>query len=205
MFTEEKMDERVQIEISSIDQLVPADHIVRKIEAAVNFNFIYDLVRDLYSSESGRPSLDPVVLFKLVFIQYLFGIRSMRQTMKEIDMNLAYRWFLHFGLATKVPHFTTFGKNYVRRFKDTEVFEQIFDHVLEQMAQAGLIHADAVFIDATHVKANANKRKLDRVKVAKEARKYQDLLEAEIQQDREANGKKPLHESKKKRSSSKRK
>lgn len=198
MFNEEKNDDRKQIEMSSIDQLVPEDHIVRKIEAAVDFSFIYDLVRDLYSHESGRPSIDPVVLFKIVFIQYLFGIKSMRQTIKEIEMNLAYRWFLHFGLTTKVPHFSTFGKNYVRRYKDTDVFEKIFTHVLEKMAEAGLIHAEAVFVDATHVKANANKRKLDRLMVTKEARKYQDLLEAEIQQDRELSGKKPFEESKKK-------
>ena len=198
MYREDMEDERKQIEISSIDQLVPEDHLVRKLEAAIDFSFIYDLVKDRYSHEVGRPSVDPVVLFKIVFIQYIFGIRSMRQTIKEIEMNLAYRWFLHFGLTTKVPHFSTFGKNYVRRFKDTNIFEEIFAKVLEEAANAGLIKSDAIFIDATHVKANANKRKLDKVLVEKEVRKYQDQLDLEISADRKDHGKNELDPSKKK-------
>ncbi len=71
----------------------------------------------------ARPSVDPVVLIKMVFIQYIFGIRSMRQTIKEIETNVAYRWFLGFGFEDKIPHFSTFGKNYVRRFRDSDVFE----------------------------------------------------------------------------------
>jgi transposase len=81
----------------TIDQLTPEDHLVRKIESAIDFSFIYHLVENLYSG-LGRPSIDPVVLFKMTFIQYIFGIRSMRQTIKEIETNMAYRWFLGFGL-----------------------------------------------------------------------------------------------------------
>ncbi|WP_143020594.1 transposase, partial [Bhargavaea beijingensis] len=104
---------------------VPEDHLVRKLEKAIDFSFIYDLVEDLYS-DRGRPSIDPVVLIKLPFLQYTFGIRSMRRTIEEVHTNLAYRWFLGFGFYDKVPHFSTFGKNYERRFKDTDLFEQIF-------------------------------------------------------------------------------
>ncbi len=74
----------------AIDQLVPHDHLVRKLESAIDFSFIYPLVTNLYS-EVGHPSIDPVVLFKMVFIQYILGIRSMRQTIKEIETNVAYR------------------------------------------------------------------------------------------------------------------
>ncbi|WP_312009675.1 transposase, partial [Shouchella clausii] len=80
-----------------MEKLVPEDHLVRKLDAVINFDFIYDLVEDLYSKDKGRPSVDPVVLVKMVFIQYIFGIRSMRQTIKEIETNVAYRWFLGFG------------------------------------------------------------------------------------------------------------
>jgi transposase len=73
----------------ALDQLVPKGHLVGKLESANDFSFIYPLVRDLYS-DLGRPSIEPVVLFKMVFIQYIFGIRSMRQTIKEIETNLAY-------------------------------------------------------------------------------------------------------------------
>ncbi|VDG97162.1 Transposase domain (DUF772) [Lysinibacillus sphaericus] len=95
----------------------------------------------------------------MTFIQYTSGIRSMRQTIKEIETNMAYRWFLGFGFHTEGPYFSTFGKNYVRRFADTDLFEQIFYRVLKEVADRGLLSSEHVFIDSTHVKASANKRK----------------------------------------------
>ncbi len=133
------------------------------------FSFIYPLVEDLYSL-FGRPSIDPVVLINMTFIQYTFGIRSMRQTIKEIETNMAYLWFLRFGFHTEVPHFSTFGKNYVRRFADTDLFEQIFYRVLKEVADRGLLSSEHVFIDSTHVKASANKRKFQKKVVRKESR-----------------------------------
>ena len=198
MLTKDTEEMRNQIEMYSIDQLVPEDHLVRKLEAAIDFSFIYDLVSDKYSVDTGRPSVDPVVLFKIILIQYIFGIKSMRQTISEIQVNIAYRWFLGYGITKQIPHFTTFGKNYVRRFKNTEIFQQIFARILEKAIGAGLIKADAVFIDATHVKANANKKKYDTVKIEKEVRNYQELLDKEINEDRELHDKEPLDLSKKK-------
>ncbi|WP_141705345.1 transposase, partial [Vulcanibacillus modesticaldus] len=87
MLTKRKEDVRTQVELVSIEDLVPEDHLVRKIDQAIDFSFIYDLVKDTYSLDNGRPSIDPVVLIKMVFIQYIFGIRSMRQTIKEIETN----------------------------------------------------------------------------------------------------------------------
>jgi transposase len=141
----------------ALDQLVPANHLVRKMEAALDFSFVYPLVESMYSSERGRPSIDPVVLIKMAFIQYTFGIRSMRKTIEEIETNIAYRWFLGYGFYDKVPHFSTFGKNYERRFKDTDLFEQIFYRILKEATDKKLISSDHVFIDSTHVKASANK------------------------------------------------
>lgn len=186
-----QINEREQLEILTIDQLVPQDHLVRKLEAAIDFSFIYPLVENLYSS-LGRPSIDPVVLFKMTFIQYVFGIRSMRQTIKEIETNMAYRWFLGFGFHTEVPHFSTFGKNYARRFQDTDVFEQIFYRILKEIMKKGLLHADHVFIDSTHVKASANKRKYDKKVVRKETRAYEEKLQLELNIDRDEHGKKPF-------------
>lgn len=91
-----------------LDGLVPENHLVRKIENAIDFSFIYDKVKDLYSP-LGAPSIDPVVLIKIVLIQYLFGIPSMRQTIREIEVNVAYRWFLGYSLTEKIPHFSTFN------------------------------------------------------------------------------------------------
>lgn len=200
MLTINKDNNRAQIEIYSIDQLVPENHLVRKLDAAIDFSFIYDLVKDKYCEDNGRPSIDPVVLFKITLVQYVFGIKSMRQTIADIETNIAYRWFLGYGLSQSIPHFTTFGKNYVRRYKDSDIFEQIFTRILESIIKAGFIKADAVFIDATHMKASANKKKFDKVQIEKESRHYQEQLDQEINEDRKAHGKKPLDMSKKKRS-----
>ncbi|HLO13016.1 MAG TPA: IS1182 family transposase, partial [Pseudoneobacillus sp.] len=169
----------------------PENHLVRKLESAIDFSFIYPLVENLYSG-LGRPSIDPVVLFKMIFIQYIFGIRSMRQTIKEIETNMAYRWFLGFGFYTEVPHFSTFGKNYERRYHETGVFEGIFYHILKEIMDRGLLSADHVFVDSTHVKASANKRKYDKKVVRKEARAYEEKLQLELNLDREEHGKKPF-------------
>jgi transposase len=77
----------------------------------------------------------------------------MSQTMKEIEVNVAYRWFLGLEMMDNIPHFSTFGKNYTRRFKDTDLFEQIFCHILEQCYQFKLVDPTEVFVDGTHVKA----------------------------------------------------
>ena len=120
-----------EIKFVSLEDLVPEDHLLRKIDAAISFEFIYDEVKGMYSeADWGNPGIDPVSLFKIVFVQYLFGIRSMRQTIREIEVNTAYRWFIGYDLFEKIPHFSTFGKNYSRRFAGTEIFERVFLHIL---------------------------------------------------------------------------
>ena len=96
MLTKYTPKNREQLEMITLDQLVPENHLVRKVEATIDFSFIYSLVEDAYSAARGRPSIDPVVLIKMTFIQYMFGIRSVRKTIEEIETNLAYRWFLGF-------------------------------------------------------------------------------------------------------------
>ena len=184
-----------QIQMISIEQLVPQDHLLRKIDELIDFSFIYDLVEDKYCPDNGRPGIDPVTLIKIPLIQYMYGIRSMRQTIKEIEVNMAYRWFLGLGFYDKVPHFSTFGKNYKRRFEGTDLFEQIFQNILMQCMKKGLVDTSLVFVDATHVKACANRKKCKNVLVAKKAaRAYDEALKEEINRDRTAHGKKPLKE-----------
>lgn len=159
MMTQNTDQKREQIQMFCMDDLVPQDHLLRLIDKAIDWSFIYDLVEDKYCSDNGRPSIDPVVLIKIPFIQYLYGIRSMRQTIKEIEVNVAYRWFLGLEMYDTVPHFSTFGKNYTRRFKDTDLFEQIFSKILEDCYKWGLVDPSEVFVDATHIKARANNKK----------------------------------------------
>ena len=185
-------ENRMQVNMVCIEDLVPQNHILRDIDKAIDFNFIYDEVKDLYCEDNGRPSVDPVVLFKIVLIQYTFGIRSMRQTIKEIEVNMAYRWFLGYDMLERIPHFTTFGKNYVRRFADSDIFERIFEHILCEAVDAGFVDASAVFIDGTHIKANANNKKYANEIVKIEAKHYQKELAEEINKDRIEHGKKPM-------------
>jgi transposase len=183
---------REQMQFFSMDDMVPKNHLLRDIDHAVSFSFIYELVADKYSEDHGRPSIDPVMLIKIPLIQYLYGIKSMRQTIKEIEVNVAYRWFLGLDMLETVPHFSTFGKNYTRRFKDTDLFEQIFSRVLEECYRWDFVDPSVAFVDATHIKACANKRKAIRHFAKQEALFYEEDLKKEIQQDREEHGKKPL-------------
>ena len=105
MLSKREEERRNQLEVVALDELVPEDHLVRKIDQAIDFDFIYDLVKDHYSSDNGRPSVDPVVLIKMVLIQYLFGIRSMRQTIKKLKLMWLIVGLLGMGFQRKFRTF----------------------------------------------------------------------------------------------------
>ena len=117
--------DRDLVEFVVIDQLVPAEHLLRKIDAAVDFDRIYEMVDILYSEDNGRPSVDPVVLFKVVLIQHLYGLPSLRRTADEINANICYRWFLGYTLQEETPHFSTVSYNFRHRFT-AETVDQVF-------------------------------------------------------------------------------
>ena len=193
MFHKEKPDyNRRQYGFYTIDELVPEDHFLRQVDSKVDFDFIYDLVEDTYSPDNGRPSLDPVMLVKIPLIKCFYGIRSMRQTMKDIEVNVAYRWFLGLTLDDKVPHFTTYGKNYSRRFQDKELISEIFSQVLNQALYAGLIDPSEIFVDGTHIKAAANSHKYRKEMVDQQAKFMSEQLAVEIDLDRKKHEKKSL-------------
>ena len=192
MMTKNADKNREQMMMFSMDDMVPQNHMLRLIDKAINWNFIYDLVEEKYCPDNGRPSMDPVMLIKIPFIQYLYGIKSMRQTMKEIEVNIAYRCFLGLDMLDPVPHFSTFGKNYTRRFKDTDLFEQIFSKILEDCMKYKLVNTEQIFVDATHIKACANSKKMRKRVAHEQALWYEEELNKEIEKDRLAHGKKPL-------------
>lgn len=175
--------------LSTIDELVPQDHLVRKLEEAVDWTFIYPLVRNLYR-RNGRPSIDPVVLFKMMVINFTFGYNSMRKTCKEIEVNIAYRWFIGYSIEEKIPNYSTWSQNYIRRYGNSEVFDKIFNHILEEAMNHGFIKADAVFGDGTHTKACANRNKHTRKEVEIVKKAFEDELLEEINQQRKADGNK---------------
>ena len=169
------INKNIQSEIlmTTMEEIVPQDSLFRKVDKYIDFTFIYDEVKDLYCDNNGRPSIDPVVLFKLVFIQALDGIKSMRQTCKKIKVDAEYRWFLGIPFGEDTPHFSTFSKNYERRFKDSDIFENIFINIVNQAIKYKLVDGKILYTDSTHKKANANKNKFnDEIKKVKIRKKY---------------------------------
>lgn len=186
-----KKEVQSKIVFMTMEEIVPEDSIFRKIDKYIDFTFIYEEVKDLYCENNGRPSIDPVVLFKIVFIQALDGIKSMRQTCKKIKVDAEYRWFLGIPFGEDTPHFSTFSKNYERRFKDSDIFEKIFIEIVNQAIKYRLVDGTTFYTDSTHKKANANKNKYDDciVENIKERRKW---LEEEINEERIKQGRKPF-------------
>ena len=177
-------------EFVSIEELVPQDHLLRKVDKYIDFSFIDEKVRPLYCADNGRPAIDPVVLFKMIFLGYFYGIRSERQLEREIQTNLAYRWFLGLGLTDKVPDHSTISWNRRTRFKDTEIFQEIFDEIVLQAIQHRMVGGRVLVTDSTHVKANANKHKYTKEQVLQNTRDYVNEQNAAVEADRNAHGKK---------------
>ena len=131
----------------------------------------------------------------MVLIQHLFGIRFLRQTVKEIQVNVAYRWFLGFNLTTEIPHFATVSYAIAQRFP-SELFEEIFTRILEEAIARGHVDPTTVFIDTTQIKASANKKKHRKELALQTARVYDEQPQEGIDQDRKAHGKRPLKDRK---------
>jgi transposase len=180
------------LELVHIDQLVPEDHLLRKIDKHIDFSFIRELTKDMYCPDNGRPPIDPVLLFKMLLIGYLFGIRSERQLEKEIQVNVAYRWFLGLSLCAKVPDHSTLSQNRRRRFNGTDIFQQVFDNIVEQAIEHKLVSGRVLYTDSTHLKANANNKKFVKEQVQKTVKEYVSELDKAIEEVRESHDLKPL-------------
>jgi transposase len=181
-----------ELEFVSVDELVPKDHLLRQLERAVDFSFIRERVACLYCADHGRPAIDPVILFKMLIIGYLFDIRSERQLARDIQVNVAYRWFLGLTLKDKVPDASTLSQNRRRRFQESTIYQEIFDEIVLLAMKRGLVDGKVIYTDSTHLKANANKHKFKKEVVQKSTRRYLDDLEVAIDEDRLDHGKPPL-------------
>lgn len=186
-----RINKNIQSEmfLYTLEELVPKESLFRKIDKYIDFTFIYDEVKNLYCLNNGRYGIDPVVLFKLVFIQAIDGIKSMRKTCEKIRVDLEYRWFLGIPLGESTPNYSTFSQNYIRRFKDTKVFEDIFVNIVEQAITHGLVKGETFFTDSTHKKANANKNKFHE-EIQQVVHKRKEWLEQEINEERKKQEKK---------------
>ena len=164
-------DARREPVITDLDALVAKDHLLRKIERVMDYEWLYKRLSPYYCHDNGRPGTDPVVLIKMVLIQHLYGISSLRQTYERINDTLSYRWFLGYGLLDEIPHFATVSYAFCKRFPP-ELAEEIFAHILNKAINNRMVEPSAIFIDGTHIKASANKKKFRKEQVAKTAKIY---------------------------------
>jgi transposase len=178
-------------EFVCIEDLIPQDHLLRQIDKHIKFGFIYEKLKGFYS-ENGRPCLDVVVLIKMMLIGYLYGIRSERELERQLMVNAAYRWFLGLGLTDKVPDHSTISQNRRRRFRDSDIFQEIFDEIVRQAIEHGFITGQRLFTDSTHLKASANRNRKEKVEVTETPRDYLEDLERAVNEEREKHSQKPL-------------
>ncbi|UIN35070.1 transposase [Methylobacterium oryzae] len=142
----------------SLDTHVPADHLLRAIDRFVDLSGLRAHLQPFYSS-TGRPSVDPELMIRMLLIGYCFGIRSERRLCDEVHLNLAYRWFCRLGLDGRVPDHSTFSKNRHGRFRDSDLLRRLFETVLTRCIAEGLVGGEGFAVDASLIKADANRQK----------------------------------------------
>ena len=200
-----RKNQQLKMHCITIEDLVPKEHFLRKVDEHVDFSFIYDEVKELYSTKTGRPSIDPVVLVKYLLVGFLYGIPSERRIEQEIQVNTAYRWFLGLDIDEKVPDHSTISQLRHRKQIGANLFRRFFEHILADCIDKNLVDGKLILTDSTHVKANASKKSEIKIQVEKQAVAYWDRLdkyEEEERQKLESEGKiKP----KRKRSKAKKK
>lgn len=192
MLREKETRRQSEYEIVLLDELVAQDHILRKIDAAVDFSFIHDLCKELYSPDTGRPAVEPELLFRMLFLGYLYGIKSETKLAQQVNENIAFKWFLGLKLTEKGPDHATISANRVRRFRDNNIAERIFDNILQQCIEKKLVGGNVLYTDSTHIKAKANKHRKALIIVEETPKEYMDELNAQLDLDRKTLKKKPF-------------
>ena len=142
----------------SLDRHVPADHMLRAIDRFVDLGELRARLAPFYSS-TGRPSIDPELLIRMLLVGYCYGIRSERRLCEEVHLNLAYRWFCRLSLDTDVPDHSTFSKNRHGRFRDSDLMRHLFETVLRRCMDEGLVGGEGFAVDASLIKADASRQK----------------------------------------------
>jgi len=171
----------------SIEQHIPPDHLLKQIDQVLDLSGLRQHLTDFYS-HTGRPSIDPELMIRMLIVGYCYGIRSERRLCEEIHLNLAYRWFCRMGLENQVPNHSTFSKNRHGRFRDSDTFRFIFEDIVHRCMSEGLVRGEGFATDASVIKADANRQRgvsyaeslkvLDTEEATRPIREYLEGLEA---------------------------
>lgn len=161
----------------TIEDLMPREHFLRKLEAALDLSFVYEETAPLYSKKYGRPAIDPVVIVKYLLVGFLYGIPSERQIERRVQTDIALRWYLGLDLFDRVPDHSTVSQLRRRKPSFRKVFRRLFEEVVGQCVEKGLVSGRVVGVDSTHVRANASRASEELVEVAEEAGVYWERLD----------------------------
>jgi transposase len=141
-----------------LDKVVPPDHLVRQIEGVLDLSWVHKELAPYYS-HTGRPSIDPALMIRMLIVGYVFAIRSERRICAEVRVNLAYRWFCKLGIEDKIPDHSVFCRARHERFRESDALRRVFEGVVAMCIAAGLVGGEAFSIDASLIKADVDKKK----------------------------------------------
>lgn len=162
-------------------ELIPAGHLLREIDKMISFDFIYEILSPYYPSV-GRPSVDPVSMLKMLLVGYLYGIKSERRLVEEVQLNIAYRWFCGFELGDTIPDHSTFSKTRMRKWKQSGLFQKVFQEIVKRCIASGLADGKAMAADGSYLPANVSRDSwVDvEVEVEQSMQSYLDCLDEEL-------------------------
>src|ERR1700691_829337 len=141
-----------------LDKVVPPDHLARQIDGVLDLGWVHKELAAYYS-HTGRPSLDPVLMIRMLIVGYVFAIRSERRLCAEVQVNLAYRWFCKLGIEDKIPDHSVFCRARHERFRASDALRRVFEGVVAKCIAAGLVGGEGFSIDASLIRADAGKKK----------------------------------------------
>jgi len=142
----------------NLDKVVPDDHLVRAIARILDLSWVRAELAPHYSY-FGRPSIDPVLMIRMLIVGYVFAIRSERALCREVQLNLAYRWFCDLGIEDRIPDHSAFSRARNERFRDNDIFRRVFERVVGACIAAGLVGGEGFAVDASLIQADANKHR----------------------------------------------
>jgi transposase len=177
-----------------LEDQVPETHLLRLIEKHISFAFVREKLKASYS-ETGRPSIDPELLLRILLIGYLYGVSSERKLVEELRMHLAWRWFTGLGFDQEIPHHSTFSKNRHGRFQESKLFEELFEQIVRQCVEVGLVQGQHLSVDGSFVEANAAKEsRIARERLGEAAQVNRTVRQYLVELEQQNPVEEPVHE-----------
>jgi transposase len=179
-----------------LEDQIPETHLLRLIDKHISFAFVREKLKESYS-DTGRPSIDPELLLRILLIGYLYGITSERKLVEELRMHLAWRWFTGLGFDQEIPHHSTFSKNRHGRFQESKLFEELFQQIVRQCVEVGLVQGKHLSVDGSFVEANASKEsRIPREQLVEAAQVNQTVRQYLVELEQQNPTDEPVHEQK---------